>query len=659
MSGPPTTKAPSSRATGSRSLGDRGTGDRGTGDRGTAQRRGTDRRGTDGKDTPGRGIPPAPPPARYLVAPDEVTFPDVVVGDVAKLPLWIFNVHPSSSVNLHVEVEVARDRPSDLPPFQIESAPARLRPSREGTSEPVVIAFTSQRRAEYTGKLVAVASSGYPAMDTQRIEVRLRGWTREAGEPLRADVLAAEAAREAADRAAREKAARLATMQRRYDQESDAPYPQSKENELDRQVGRAGVELNRLCAAQFAAVTVVKDEAEKFKRRPPPPSHSFAKALASFAFDVATAGIAARVAAGVVKAFSDRVKYVRPDPVGELWNIQDRWRYVSFPAEGPPKRVPIPDLLSPEGMHALDEMVQATVSGTLGQLESRIALKSPTDREPGTPAPRGAGDGPVSSVPELEFFYQQSQSVADEKAKRGTSLVDLHALLKPSLRREADAAITAMRALAESIESEIKHAGSIQASQTRQAWMSFLSQSSVGSLTATELRRSGLRVLDDTVTVTDAKRMAHATSGGKPTAYDGVLDVYVRANRHRPLEPVTIERMHMNGVIPEMLRRCVLTGGLAAGRKLARFGDLRVALRIIAIASGIEDFGVVVTRDEAGNVFSSDTTGALPQDSTWLARRAGHDRTSPALQQEGAVHVMNEILRKDTVPEAGLSTDAA
>jgi hypothetical protein len=137
------------------------------------------------------------------------------------------------------------------------------------------------------------------------------------------------------------------------------------------------------------------------------------------------------------------------------------------------------------------------------------------------------------------------------------------------------------------------------------------------------------------------------------------LDVYIRANRHRPLEPVTIERVHMNGVIQHMLRQCLATGGLVAGRKVTRFGDLCVAMRIIAIASGIEDFGVVVTRDEAGNVFSSDTTGALPQDSTWLARRAGHDQTSAALQQEGAVHLMTEILRNDIVEEIKLSTDAA
>jgi hypothetical protein len=185
----------------------------------------------------------------------------------------------------------------------------------------------------------------------------------------------------------------------------------------------------------------------------------------------------------------------------------------------------------------------------------------------------------------------------------------------------------------------------------------FLSQNSVGWLSPTELRRRGLRSLDDTVTVTDVARIAQPTSGGKVTPYDGVLDVYVRANRHGPLDAIRIERVHMNGVIMSMLHDCLKDAGLVADRTVARFGDLRIALRVIAIASGIEDFGVVVTRDEAGNVFSSDTTGALPQDSNWLARRAGHQRTSLALQREGAVQFMNAVLRNEIIWR--MSTDEA
>ncbi|KAB2908055.1 MAG: hypothetical protein F9K40_04610 [Kofleriaceae bacterium] len=652
MSGPASKKTVGGGSTGGRQTGDPGTGGKLTGDRGNR------RPGTEEKGTRDRGRAPAPPTPRYLVAPDEVVFPDAIVGDVLKMPVWLFNVHPSSVVNLHVEVEVARDRPSDVPPFQIVSAPSRLRPSREGAGDPVVIAFQSQRRADYAGKLVAIASGAFQPIEPLRVEIRLRGWTRKEGEPLRADVAAAEAARKAADREARAKAEREATMQRRYEQESDAPYPQSKVNELERQANLAKIQLEKLSDRQFAAMTVVQEETKKFQRRSPP-TGGFGMGLAMFAVEVATAGIAARVAAGVVKAFSNRVKYVPPAPAQIPWDLPKGTRYTWVPTEGPPRAVPIPAIVSPEGMAALNEMVKATIKGTLqAPMRELQADTTSDDRRPVRHDGRGSQDS-VSGVAELQFFYLQAEGIADETSKRKTALVNLHALLKPSLRREADAAITAMGALRESLTGEVPNAALIQANQTRQAWMSFLSQQSVGSLNPAELRGRGLRMINDTVTVTDAAQLARPTSGGKAPPYDGVLDVYFRANRHRPLDPLKIERVHMSGVIKEMLDACLAHAGLAAGRQVSRFGDLRLALRAIAIASGFEDFGVVVTRDEAGNVFSSDTTGALAQDNNWLARRSGHDRTSPAMQQEGAVHLMNEILRSEFIRRITVSTDAA
>ncbi len=649
MSGPASKKTVGGGATGGRQTGDPGTGGKLTGDRGNR------RSGTEEKGTRDRGRAPAPPTPRYLVTPEEVVFPDVIVGDVLKTPVWIFNIH-STFIDLHVAVEVARDRPGEAPPFQIVSAPARLPPGGKGVSSPVVIAFQSQRRADYAGKLVAIASGAFQPIEPLRVEVRLRGWTRNEGEPLRADVAAADAARKAADREARAKAEREATMQLRYEQESDAPYPQSKENELARQADLTKIELHNLANKQFAAINLVQKETERFRRRQPP-TGGFGMHLALFAFEVATAGIAARVAAGVVKAFSNRVKYVPPAPA--RIPLEKGTGYTWLATEGPPKAVPIPAILSPEGMATLNEMVKATIRGTL---QAPLREREPDRNDDGSRSARpdrGGGQAPVSSVVELQFFYLQADETADEITKRQVALVNLHALLKPSLRREADAAILAMRALRESIIGEIPAAARTQASQTRQAWMSFLSQGSVGSLSPAVLKRRGLRVINDAVAVTDAARLAHPFSGGKAPSYDGVLDVYFRANRNRPLDPIKVERVHMSGVIETLLRDCLRDAGLAGGSTSARFGDLRVAMRAIAIAPGIEDFGVIVVRDEAGNVFSSDTTGALPQDSTWLARRAGHDRTSPALQQEGAMHLLNEILRSELVTGIALSTDAA
>jgi len=72
----------------------------------------------------------------------------------------------------------------------------------------------------------------------------------------------------------------------------------------------------------------------------------------------------------------------------------------------------------------------------------------------------------------------------------------------------------------------------------------------------------------------------------------------------------------------------------------------------------VETFGLVLSRDEAGNVFASDATAATPRDSNWLARRAGHRENSPGKQLDGARNVMNELLRS-RVADLKPATDQA
>lgn len=626
-------------------MGDRGIIGRATGDAGTA-RRATERPGVGDRGTGRRGLPAGPPPPRQLATVDEVEFADVIAGEVMTREVWIFNTNLNAEAELAIQIEVRRDRPDEIAPFQIVSAPSRLRPSREGPGQPVVIAFQCARRAEVEGTLIVGARWRGEGTPPESHAIRLRGWTRADGEPVRAEVAAAAADRERRDTEARREAERLAAMQRRYDQDTAAPPP-AKDRELTREYELAKAALERVSDAQFGAIPVVQAEANKFRRRVAAPNSGVGAALASLALDIATAGIAKRVSVGVVKLFADRVKYTRPDPVRLRDAATGRWR--TFVTEGPPKPVSIAALLSPEGLATLDEMVEATVSGTLRDLRAERA-----ERTPGAAAP-------VSGEADLDFFSRQDDLVADRKKHRTDSLVNMFFLLKPFLRREADVAIAAMRGFHRSLDAEAVTAKQIQATLTRQAWMSFCSQGSVGSLSAAELRRRGLRILDDTVSVTDVARLAHAISGDAVPSYDGVLDLHVRASKHRPLEPSVIERVHMSGVTSQMLRSCLTDAGLGAGRARGRFGDLGVAMRVIVTAPGIETFGVVVTRDEAGNVFSSDTSGATPQSSDWLARRAGHRGTSPGKEHDGAVQLVAELLDRDVASRDAsihLSTDA-
>lgn len=629
------------RGTGNRGTGNRGTGNRGLGNRGT-ENRGTGNRGTENRGTGNRVVGSPPPSPRYLTGVPEVVFSDVVVGDVARAEVWIFNTHLNSEAYLQLAVDAARDVPTDVAPFQIASAPQRLRPSREGAPVPIVLVFHPERLIDVCGTLTVNARWQDPAIPAEQFQVVVRGWSRDAGGPLRADMQAAAGSVVSGVQDAVAKARRVEAMQRRVRQDGDEPYPQGAANALDREFELAEAELERLANAQENGVDKVQGEAGEFTRRPIKTTSSLTADLFWFAVDIVTAGVAARVAAGVTKRFAERVKYTRPAvatvprkaPNANPWTVD-------VPTAGPVRTHAIEALLSPDGLAALDEMVQATVIGSM-------------DAARGTLAPSDAASADRGSA--IDFFTAQVDRVNDRRMARQFSRIEFHTFMKPFLRREADVALTAIKAFRTLLNDELPTARALQEFHTRQAWMSFLSQRAAGSISADELLGRGLRVLADTVGVTDAARLAAPFSGKTPPPVDGVLDVYFRANRTKPLEPIVVERVYMTGVTEKLLTRCLVGHGLPAAD--IRLGDLRLAIRAIATAPEVETFGLVLSRDEAGNVFASDATAATPRDSNWLARRAGHRENSPGKQLDGARNVMNELLRS-RVADLKPATDQA
>ena len=623
-----------SRGLGNRGTGNRGTGNRGTGNRGT-ENRGTGNRGTENRGTGNRAVGSPPPSPRFLTGVPEVVFSDVVIGDVARTEVWIFNTHLNSEAYLQLAVDAARDVPTDVAPFQIASAPQRLRPSREGAPVPIVLVFHPERLVDVRGTLTVNARWQDPAIPAEQFQVVVRGWSREAGAPLRSDQQAAAASVVSSVEDAVAKARRVEAMRRRVRNDSDEPYPQSKANALDREFELAQAELVRLAAAQKNGVNTVKSETDNFTRSRPQPTNSLRSDLFWFAVDIVTAGVAARVAAGVTKRFADRVKYTRPAAAKIDRTHPDAkkpWT-IDVPTEGPVREQAIEALLSPDGLAALDEMVQSTVIGSVDVARSGLAPSTTTGR--------------TELASAIDFFAAQIDRVDDRHLARQFSRIEFHSFMKPFLRKEAEVALTAIEAFRMLLQEELPTARALQEFHTRQAWMSFLSQRAVGSLSASELLGRGQRVFADTVSVTDAARLAVPLTGKALPPIDGVLDLYFRASRIRPLDPIVAQRVHMNGIVPRMLEHC-LEGPVAPGAGIRRLGDLRVAIRAIATSPELETFGVVLARDEAGNVFFSDTTAATPRESNWLARRAGHRESSPGKQLEGTRLVMDTLLKTAT-----------
>ena len=607
--------------------------------------KGTANKGTANKLTGNKGLTPPTSATTYLFAATDLEFADIVVGDVVTKELWVVNAHLSSEAYLLATIDSPRPRMTDVAPFQLIDVPQRLRPSREG-GVPGKIVFQPAQVGDYSATVTVTARWQDRSVPEQRVVIAVRGWSREEGQPTRAEVQAVATA--AADKvSAEQQRIRVrAAMQKRYDQETDEPYPQSKLNALTKAFELAKPELARITAAQLSAIELAEDEAQAFRRRPPPSSSGLGRAIALLALDVASAGIAGRIGAKVVEHFATRDVAVAPGRVF-FRDPKTRRREVAE-LYGPARLEQIPALLSDAGLAALDEMVQATVLGILSR-----------DDDAGD-----VGDGERGAEEKqagFEFFFQQREAVNDLALKRTRSLVEMQFLLRPFLRKDADAAVMAMEVFRKQLAAEKTTAAAIQAASTRHAWMSFLSQNAVGTVTSGQLLDRGLRWPEGgSATVTDAARLAVPFKDGKPPAYDGVLDVYLAAELHRPEAPIKVARLHMNGVTEAMLRNSLVSAD-GDGRGGARFSELRVVMRIIPTAPAVLDFGVVVVRDEAGNVFSSDTTGATPQDRTWLARRAGRRTASAAAQHEGAVALVNDLLRLVVSREAlgAESTDAA
>ncbi len=384
-------------------------------------------KGTANKGTANRGAVPAPGAGTYLVSVAEVEFADVVVGDVVAKELWVFNTHPSSEAYLLATIEAPRARVSDVAPFQLIELPQRLRPSREGSGVPGKLVFQPARVGDYGATVTVTARWQDRSVPAQRVVIAVSGWSREEGQPTRAEVQSLASAADAKARATQERARVLAAMQRRYDRETDEPYPQSKLNALTKAFKLAQLELDRIADGQHNAINLAEAEAGGFRRRPPASSARLASAIALLALDVVGAGIAGRIGASVVKHFATREVSVDPgrvffrDPKTRRTEVAERF--------GPARLKEIPALLSDAGLAALDEMIQATVLGIL--LPDDWNAKG---AERGEPSAEKAQAG-------LEFFFAQRQAVDDLKLRRGTSLVQMESLLWPFLRKEADAAV--------------------------------------------------------------------------------------------------------------------------------------------------------------------------------------------------------------------------
>jgi hypothetical protein len=499
--------------------------------------------------------------------------------------------------------------------FVVRTAPSRLRPSREGHSSPIVIAFVPGSGPSANARLRIAATWQMNAIAPTEIFVELRGEAHSAGAMTSAEVAAQQRAETARAAAVARDAHTAARLDAAFAKESADPraYPhQGQVTALRRLYDGAESVLDKIGDDQDVGIATVDGEARVFHRRVVQAESSLALALAFAALDAASAGLAA----GLTSAIGDRFRAM-----------------TAAPRQGAPHPRMIDTFQ--EGFKVLFETSAADAA--------KATIHA---------AARGTSTPPAGQPEAILYFFRQQQLTLNKlKAARRQALERAYYGLMPGLRTDGKATLKAMEDAVAALTTVADTAVEVQEHAERIAWMSYLAQSAMGARTSDELRRRGMRPMPEGGPVTDIRGLGEtAPPGGQVTPIDGVLEVEIEADYRAPSRPVKVLNVRCTGVTRAMLKAVISRHG-------PRLRGLPLVVRAAGHAPGIHEFAVNVVKDEAGNVGFTDNTAAAGQPSKWLARKAG--KWDAAAQHEGARTLMEEVLDAPIDVEAMLWTDQA
>jgi hypothetical protein len=207
-----------------------------------------------------------------------------------------------------------------------------------------------------------------------------------------------------------------------------------------------------------------------------------------------------------------------------------------------------------------------------------------------------------------------------------------------------------MNALAEGLEEAAQAAKKLQADETRFAWMRFLAQTELGSLSADQAKQSGLKPRAEGEPIIDIGAAVNVPQEHDPLPrYDGVLDLELSADYHSPRDTLKIVKAKMNGVTPAMTRSLSV---FPLSELLKRGVVIRAHFKIPSLAV----MPVVVVFD-GDRVSFADQTGAAGQEPHWLSLLGGYiGSPSPERQRLGAV-TLRDRLKTQTLDTLGLHVE--
>lgn len=547
----------------------------------------------------GGAQPAAPAAAPHLATSAEVDFGEVPVGEIQREKAFVYNLNPTGSAYVNALLAGSHDIQLSHPQSQ------RLRPSREDPGIPFTLVYQPKERGKVQATLTVDANwETYTGWAPLTVQIPVTATAYAYGEE-RPSVVEAEKARdqEAALAAAAEKERDVALdRQAEADNKIKKSYPQGAENKLNDAFIRAHDALDLMTKNQEIGVGVAAAEAQSFRRRIPVQDPSLLFTLAMMALDMGTASLASTVSAGIKSAMAG------------------------------------PDGKASSMTHFVAEALRTGIKDA-----GKSARKSRFEKE--------TSERTESSDARINFFAEQEVALADSKFERAKALGDALRRLRPLMRGEKpEDAAEAMSAVAQGLEEGVKAARALQADEARFAWMRFLSQTELGSLSPDQAKQSGLKPRAEGEPILDIGTALNVPKEYEPLPrYDGVLDLELSADYHSPRDTLKIAKAKMNGVTPAMARSLSL---FPLSELLKRGVVIRAHFKIRELA-----VMPVVAVFDGDRITFADQTGAAGQEPHWLSVFGGHlGAPTPERQRLGAV-ALRDRLKTQTLDALGLQVE--
>jgi hypothetical protein len=454
-------------------------------------------------------LPKDPPPkpgahfTKHAAVPPVLDFGKIAPGSHATETWTIYNL-----VNKPAGITVSY---TGDPAIQLLEKPTALNPAGQQSQNGIKLRFDSKSHGTHRGTLTIRYDWQYEVPDPETFTVQVVAHSMMPHEHT-ADEIAEQAKRTRDDQVAHKQQESDAAKQRRELEEFIKKHPRIETDDFRNAVEKLQIQARRLNAKQQAGITFAENQVGKFKRRLPPKAQSLWMEAAMLALDIASAGIAGRIAKRLELDMIAAKVIFREDLGGGV--------------TGAPKE--LAKWTNRAVISMFTDSLKEAIKGGSKRARDYVKNKPDTEGEHGKD-----GDADKNKDAAFEFFKEQRTMLADVGAGREDGILDASAALRPMLFNNEKGAMAALEVCRKrlSAEADGEEPADIQAKHSIDAWVRFLSENSFGEKgSPNEVHKIG-----DVRNYHEVKK------------FDGLIDISFKLGKS-PMDPVIVTGARMYGV---------------------------------------------------------------------------------------------------------------